>query len=226
MVWRLMMTVLRTAGALILIWPVSAFLVVAPVAAAGTNLELAPRLNLVGGSGRPSNDILGFGVGLQRRLDNGWHLGFNVDYSPEFDFEEPYRIVGVRRQSGTPVVDAVGTMLLLTVIGEKRHALERPGWSFFWNVGGGIADVDMDDADGSAAGGGSFDIETDAGTEFVLLGGVGLMQRLGDNWSARYEFTYEYHEGGWDVRDRVSGNTGEIDDYDIYGLRIGMSRRF
>lgn len=217
---------LRTISVLVLIWPTSAVLPVEAAAASGMNLELAPRLNIVGGSGRPTNDILGFGVGLQRRLNNGWHLGLNIDYSPEFDFEEPERIVGVRRQSGTPVVDAVGSMLMLTVIGEKRHALARPGWSFFWNVGGGIADVDLDAADGSAAGGGSFDIETDAGTEFVLLGGVGLLQRLGDTWSARYEFTYEYHEGGWDVRDRVSGNTGEIDDYDIYGLRVGMSRRF
>ncbi len=191
-----------------------------------TAFELSPRLNIVGGSGRPTNDILGFGVALQRRLDNGWIIGFNVDYSPEFDFEEPNRIVGIRRESGSGEVDAVGTMLMLTVVGEQRYSLERPGWSAFWQIGGGIAEIDMDDADGPVQGGGSFDIETDVDTELILLAGTGFIQAIGERWSARYELTYEYHAGGWDLRDRVSGNTGEIDDYDIYGLRLGLIRRF
>ncbi len=186
--------------------------------------EITPRLNIVGGSGRPTNDILGFGVALQRRLDNGWYLGFNVDYSPAFDFEEPYLILDIPR--APEIVDAEGTMLLLTVVGERRYPLKRPGWIGFWNLGGGIAEVDLEDVDGQRGDGGRFDIETDAGSEWILVAGAGFLQRLGPGWSARYELTFEYHIADWDLRDRVNGITGEIDDYDIYGLRIGVSRQF
>lgn len=185
--------------------------------------EITARFNIIGSSGRPTNDVLGFGFTLHRKLSDDWYLGFNLDHSPEFDFERPSRIVGI---SSVGEVDAIGTMTMLTVVGERRYALASEGWTGFWNLGAGINEVDLDDADGDVEGGGSYDIETDVDTEFVLLGSAGWMQQIGENWSARYAFTAELHSSDWDVRDKNSASTGSIDDYELYGLRIGMTYRF
>ncbi len=166
-------------------------------AADRADYELTSRLNIVGSSGKPTNDILGFGFTLHRRLNDDWHVGFNLDYSPEFDFERPAEIVDIKSDLE---IDAVGTMLMVTVVGERRYALEDDGWTGFWNLGAGFAEIDMDDADGAIRGGGTYDIETDIDTEFILIGNVGFIQRVGKHWSARYTFSAEHHSGGWDVR--------------------------
>ena len=185
--------------------------------------EISGRLNIVGSYGTPTNDVLGYGFSVHRRLNDDWFLGVNLEHSPEFDFEIPSRIVGIR---GTEQVDAVGSMTLLTVVAERRYLMESQKWSWFWNLGGGIAVVDMDDADGDRVGGGTYEIKTSADTELVIVGNLGLIQHLGKNWSARYELTSELHSASWDVEDRISGATGDIDDYEILGLRVGMTYGF
>jgi len=189
----------------------------------GGQYELTGRLNLVGSSGKPTNDVLGYGIAIHRRINDDWYLGINFDHSPEFDFERPAEILDIKSDSE---IDAVGTMTMLSVIAERRFALDSDSWSGFWNLGAGINDIDMDDADGAIRGGGTYDIETDIDTELILLGGVGLLQQIGENWTGRYQLTAEHHSGDWDIRDRISGATGKIDDYAIYGLRIGLSYRF
>jgi hypothetical protein len=62
--------------------------------------------------------------------------------------------------------------------------------------------------------------------EFIFIAGFGALQSLGKNWSARYEATAESHQGGWDMTENVSGNTGKIDEYGIYGIRLGMTYQF
>ena len=79
---------------------------------------------------------------------------------------------------------------------------------------------------GPVEGGGTFDIETNTDTELIVLGSLGAIQRLGENWSIRYTATAELHDADWKVRDRMSGNTGSISDYNIYGIRVGMTYRF
>ena len=188
----------------------------------GADYELTTRLNIVGTSGKPTNDILGFGFALHRKLSEDWYLGFNLDHSPEFDFEEPSNLVDVR---STEVVDAVGSMLMITVVAERRY-VQSDDWTLFWQAGGGFAEIDMDNAEGDVVGGGTYDIETDIDTELIIIAGVGALQNLSKNWSARYEFTAESHQGGWDLTENVSGNTGKIDEYGIYGIRLGMTYLF
>ncbi len=156
-------------------------------------------------------------------MTDHWYLEINLEHSPVFDFEVPATIVGI---ASAEEVDAVGSMTLLTVVGERRYRLESEGLSWFWNLGAGIAEVDMDDAEGPRVGGGVYNIETDVDTEFVGVGNLGLIQRLGESWSARYALAAEMHNANWDVRDRISGNTGDIVDYEVLGLRIGMTYRF
>jgi len=185
--------------------------------------ELSARLNIVGANGTPSNDILGFGVILHRKLSDDWYLGVSLENATDFDVERPNEELDIDSESET---DALGTMNMITVVAERRYALGSDAWTGFWNLGGGIADIDIDDADGDVEGGGRFDIEIEADTEYVLIGNVGAMQQLGEHWSARYEATLEQHFADWKVTDRVSGRTDSYDDYTVYGLRVGLNYRF
>ncbi len=189
----------------------------------GAEYELSGRLNIVGANGTPSNDILGFGVILHRKLSDDWYLGFSLENATDFDVERPNEELDIDSVSET---DALGTMNMFTVVAERRYMLGAEGWIGFWNLGAGIADIDVDDADGDVEGGGTFDIKIDADTEFVLIGSVGALQRLGEHWSARYEATLEQHFADWEIEDRVSGRTDSYDDYTVYGLRVGLNYRF
>jgi hypothetical protein len=192
---------------------------------AGSNkqYELSGRLNIVGANGTPSNDILGFGVILHRKLSDEWYLGFSLDNSTDFDVERSNEELNI---DSVGEVDGLGTMNMVTVVAERRYMLDSEGWIGFWNLGGGIADIDVEDADGNVKGGGTFDIEIDADTETVLIGSVGALQRLGEHWSARYEATLEHHLADWEIKDKVSGKTDSYDDYTVYGLRVGLNYRF
>lgn len=201
-------------------------LILTPVgspAASSGEYELSGRLNIVGASGKPSNDIPGFGFILHRKLSDDWYLGFSFENATDFDVERPNEQLDIDSVSET---DNLGTMNMFAVVAERRYALESEGWIGFWNLGAGIADIDIDDADGDVEGGGRFDIEIEADTETVLIGSAGLLQRLGEQWSARYEATLEQHFADWKIKDKVSGRTDSFDDYTVFGLRIGMNYRF
>jgi len=188
------------------------------------DLELSAHLNLVGSSGKPTNDVLGVGVVLHQKISEGWYLGYGLDYSSKFDFERPNNLLDIKSETET---DAVGSMTMVSLVAERRFELEADGWSGFWNLGAAFNEVDLDNAEGNIrGGGGTFDIETDVDTEFVLLGSAGWMQQIGKNLSARYTLAAEHHSGDWDVRDVVSGATGKIGDYALYGLRVGLTYRF
>jgi len=217
------MTIYRFKAARILL--VCALTTTAPYLQAETDgmYELSGHLNIVGANGTPSNDILGFGVILHRKLSDEWYLGFGLDIAPEFDVERPNDELDIDSVSET---DALGIMNMFTVVAERRYALDSKDWVGFWNLGVGIADIDVDDADGDVKGGGRFDIKIDADTETVLIGSVGAMQRLGEHWSARYEATIEQHFADWKIEDRVTGRTDSYDDYLVAGVRLGLNYRF
>lgn len=201
-------------------------LIIAPMtlaAADDSRYELSGRLNLVGATGQPSNDILGYGLMLHRQLNDDWYLGISIEHSPEFDVERPNELLDIGSVSET---DAIASMTMLTAVAERRYALDSSNWIGFWNLGLGVADIDIDNGEGDIEGGGRFDIKVDADTETIVLGGIGLMQRLGENWSARYELGVERHLADWKVTDEVSGATGSYDDYTVSGVRLGLNYRF
>ena len=76
------------------------------------------------------------------------------------------------------------------------------------------------------SGGGTYNIEANADAEFLLLLDAGWMQQIGKQWSARFAFSYEHHFAEWEFGDTVSGAKDTIDDYHLYGLRIGLNYRF
>ncbi len=217
------MNILRFESSLILL--ACGLAMAAPHVQAETdgNYEVSGHLNIVGASGKPSNDILGFGVVVHRKLSDDWYLGFSFENATDFDVERPNEEIDIKSVSET---DALATMNMFTLVAERRYALDSQNWTGFWSLGGGIADIDIDNATGDARGGGRFDIEIEADTEYVLLGGVGALQKLGEHWSARYEATLEQHFADWKIKDKVSGKTGSYGDYTVYGLRLGLNYQF
>ena len=196
------------------------------IASDSGGMELGGRLNIVGSDGTPTNDMLGYGLIGHYHLSNNWYLGLTLDISPEFDFEHTAAVVGVIQDPAVKVIDAVGTSSALTGFIERRYPGASGNFLWFWNVGAGFANVDFDNVTGPVQGGGTFDISTSAETEILLTGSVGLQQRIDENWSARYTFSLDQHFADWTVTDSVSGNTAKIDDYAIYGIRLGMNYRF
>lgn len=189
--------------------------------------EVGLRANVVLAKGEPSNDIPGFGIISRHRLNDEWWLGFDLNVSNKFDFERPWKSVGLRQGEGE-TIDAVGSSVMLSVLAERRHASAGSNKTWFWNAGLGINSLDIEDVSGPTADGGTFDIKTDADIETVLLGGIGLLHRFSDSgrWSARYELAVEYRFADWKVEDRVSGNTGKIDSYHTIGPRFGLNYMF
>ena len=192
----------------------------------GEFVSITPRLNLVGSSGKPTNDILGFGLIGHYQYSKEWYLGVAIDHSPEFDFEKTAQRVGLQQDSNVADIDAIGSHLMISAFAERRYPNSSGDIEYFWSLGAGINDIDMDDVKGPLEGGGNFDISTETDTELVIVSSIGLQQKINENWSARYAFSLDHHFADWKVKDNISGNTGSIGDYGIYGLRLGLGYQF
>lgn len=79
--------------------------------------EMSGHLNIVGASGKPSNDILGLGVIVHRKLSDEWYLGVSLENATDFDVERPNEELNIDSASET---DALGTMNMITVVAERR----------------------------------------------------------------------------------------------------------
>ena len=109
--------------------PLLFVLTIAPMtlsAADDSRYELSGRLNLMGATGDPTNDILGFGFMLHRQLSDDWYLGISIEHSSEFDVERPNELFDIDSVSET---DAVGSMTILTAVAERRYAMESSNWT-------------------------------------------------------------------------------------------------
>jgi hypothetical protein len=206
---------LTTASLLALLIPVAGH-------AQDDRFDFGVRFNALAGDGEPSNDMLGAGIYGHYRLNKNWLVGAGLDFS-DFDFERPHKIIGI-----TPVAttDADASSTTVSVWIERRY--DRPGKRFgwFWTAGAGFSSVDVDDITGPTAGGGTFNITTDADTETLLLGSVGLRYRFAQKWTWQGALRIEQHFADWKVFDRVSGRVDTVDDYTVKGLHFGVERSF
>lgn len=215
-------------------WRVAAVVLVASMSLAGAAPAQSPgesdrnfglRLDIVGGSGKPANDILGAGLFGHYRLNDRWWLGLALDHSPGFDVERPYEFLGLRGAGDEEEVDADGTMTSLLAWIERVY--ERPGrMEWFWGVGGGAATVDVDDITGPLAGGGSYAIANDVGTELIATASGGLRLKFGARWAFELALRLDQHFTDWTVTDRVSGRSAQLDDYLVKGGHLGLLYRF
>lgn len=194
-----------------------------PSTAADGKFDFGFRTDLGLGSGVPTNDIVGYSLYGHYKLNDRWNVGFGFDHSPEFDFEGTPAILELT----TPEVsDAKGTSI--TVSGWIERVYQRPEGHFewFWNAGLGLNSVDMKDVAGPLAGGGTYDIKTDTGSEFQAMVGVGARRWFGDSWGLELAIHRDQHFADWKLTDRVSAATGTINDYSINTINFGFLKKF
>jgi len=185
--------------------------------------QLGVRGNVITAGGEPANDILSFGLFARFRLTESWLLGVAVDQA-EYDFEVPTRVLGLVQPP--EVIDAIVSSTILSALIEREHGGSASSLVFFWGGGLGVALLEVDDAAGPLAGGGTFDITTDASSEVIASGFAGLRWRPGSRFFLELAGRVDHHLSEWDVEDRVSGRTGTTDDYTGYGAHLGLGFRF
>ena len=187
--------------------------------------DLGLRADVMAGDGEPTNDVLGFGLFGHFPLNERWSIGVALDHSPEFDVERTAQILGFE-QSGDEEdeIDSKGTSTTLSAWIERVYG-DRFQW--LWGAGGGISDVEVDPLEGMRPDGTPFRVETDAGTEFLLVANGGFRYWFGgEKWALSTEIRLEQRFGGWELREVNRGDTAEVDDYLLTGIHFGLSRRF
>jgi hypothetical protein len=187
--------------------------------------DLGVRLDLSLADGEPANDIPGYGLVGHWRPSERWAIGFAVDLA-EYDFEEPAKLLGIAQDPTVQVVDAKADGTTVSVWFERTLGVAGPRGHWFWGAGVGFASIDVPDARGPVAGGGTFDVETDAGTEIVASVLGGRRFRFGERAALDFTLHLDQHFADWQVRDRVSGRTGSVDDYFTYGGNLAFVLSF
>ena len=193
-----------------------------PSLAADGKFDLGFRTDLGLGSGKPSNDIIGFSLFGHYRLNDLWGVGFAIDHSPEFDFERTPEALGLATSQAD---DAKGTSTTLSGWLERLYRRPEGQFEWFWNAGIGFNSVDMKDLSGTLVSGDAYDITTDAGGEFQMMFGVGARRWFGSGWGLELALHHDLHSADWKLTDRVSGATGTISDYSVNTINLGFLKK-
>lgn len=190
--------------------------------------DLGFRANVIGADGEPTNDIPSVGLYGRYRLDDHWRLGVGVDYSSKFDVERPHEFLGLvgDPESGESEIDAHATSTNLLAWIERAYGAPETRLEWFWSLGGGVGVVDVDALSGPLAGGGSYEIVEDVGTELLAMGMGGLRVRLAKAWTFEAALRLEQHFTDWVVTDLQSGASISLDDYLVRGVHLGIGYRF
>jgi hypothetical protein len=182
------------------------------------------RANVLGGTGEPTNDVLGAGVQADLSLRDGWFVGAAIDVSPEFDVERIAGLVGLEQDPDVKVIDATGSSTVLVGWVGRSYPRRRIEW--FWTAGAGLNAVEIDDASGPLADGGTFDVSGDAGTEMLIATSGGVRWQIGERWRSEVALRLQHHFADWSLQDSVSGATASVDDYTLKGIHLGFVYRF
>lgn len=193
---------------------------------AGSRWDLGYRGGVQLGDGEPSNDIpTPVGVFARYRLNEDWLLHGAIEHGAG-DFETPHELLGIAQDPAEADIDADTTWTSVMLWAEREYTWPDSRNELFWLAGGGFSSVDADDASGPVAGGGTFNVESDVGTELLASVGGGYRRRLGESWALEALVRYDYHLTDWEIRDTVSAVTGSVDDYNTWALLFGLSYRF
>jgi hypothetical protein len=190
-----------------------------------SRFDFGVRAVVMLGDGVPANDIPGYGIFGHYRLSDRWKLGFAVD-TAEYDFETPARILGLEQSRDEGAIDSLAESTTFSAWIERTFGRPEGRTEWFLGAGLGFATMDIPDAAGPLENGGRFDIQTEADTEIIaqLLGGV--RRRFGQRWALEFALRNDQHFADWQLRDRVSGRTGAIDDYRAWGGHLGVTFGF
>jgi hypothetical protein len=187
--------------------------------------DLGLRFIVGAGNGEPANDMMGRGVFARYRLDADWLLGGAVDEFV-FDFEGPAALLGLQQSLAVDTIDTDATRTSITIWAERELGGDDRWLQPFALFGGGVGLMDADDVTGPLEGGGTFDITTDPGTEFLLFAGLGVRARLARHVTLEVAARADYHLADWKLLDRVSNREAKIGSYHAIGGYVGLTWRF
>lgn len=188
--------------------------------------DIGYRAGVALGKGEPSNDLpIAGNLFVRRRFNQDWALSAWIE-SASGDFEQPAKVVGLVQDPNVADIDADLSVLTLGLAGERTFLSSDGGAQLYGLLGVGFSSIDADDTSGPLAGGGTFDITTDAGSEILGSLGLGYRQPLWKRLSFEALVRYDRHFADWEVRDTISGNTGSIDDYSTWAFLVGLSYSF
>jgi hypothetical protein len=194
----------------------------ANAAAQDPRFDAGGRLVILLGDGVPANDMVGFGVLGRWHWRDHWYLGVALDQT-EFDYERPNDVLGI---PSAEEIDGKFDFARLSGWIERRFDDEDRGWSAAWRAGLGYASVSTEDVRGPTAGGGSWDIATNASDEVHAMLALGAKRYFGESFFLEGALHLEHHLTDYDLVDRVSGRTGQIGSQTPWGVSIGVSYRF
>lgn len=190
-----------------------------------SKFEVGFRANVLLGDGVPSNDILGLGVISRYRLDDGWFVGLGLD-KYEFDFERPWRIVGIEQDPAADVIDALADSTVFSGSLGRLYNETDHGFDWFWTLGLGYSSPNVDDVSGPTDTGGIFDLAFDVGNEIHLMASVGTSYNFSSTWSTTFAARVEHHFMDVLITDRVSGDTAKVESQSPKGAYLSLNYRF
>lgn len=191
--------------------------------------DLGLRCDVLSADDPPADYILGLGVYGRYPVNERWRVGLGIDRS-EFDFESPQLVAGLPADSDGGGADARASFTTLSIWIERAYDTSS-GRDWFWTVGFGGSLVDIASVSGPLEGGGTYAVSTnidgELGVEEVILSvGGGLRQRVGSRSSVELALRADRHIADWEVVDQISGASGRLDDFLVWGVSMGWSFQF
>jgi len=190
-----------------------------------SKFDVGLRGNVLLGDGTPANDILGAGVMARYRLNNGWFIGAGID-SYTFDYERPWKILGLRQDPNIATIDASADNTVFSGSFGRLYNETNHGFDWFWTMGVGFASPNVDDLGGPTDTGGAFDITFDVGNEIHLMATLGTSYNFSESWSTSFSARIEHHFMDVLITDNVSGNTTKLDSQSPIGAFFSLHYRF
>jgi len=196
-----------------------------PAVADDAKNQFGVRANVLVGSGKPANDILGAGLIAFRYRDDGWFYGGSID-NYAYDFERPASYVGLAQDSNVDVIDADGSNTVIAGFLGREYDADDGGFRWFWTAGIGLGFADVDDVSGPTDTGGTFDLTFKVDTEVHVMGTLGAGYDFSPKWSTTLSTRLEHHFMSIQITDQVTGNTASIDSQTVMGAYLSLNYRF
>jgi opacity protein-like surface antigen len=188
---------------------------------------IGARAGVNAGDGEPANDIPTYGLLGRYRVRGPWLVGLALDWA-NFDFEQPGNLINV---DPVGVVDATIDSTSVTAWGEYEFRLKGDGLIRrlrpFVGAGVGVAFLsDDDNLSGATETGGTYDFDISGGTEIVPGALAGVRIDVTRNVVFEVGGRYDFHVTELQIRDNVSGNSADVDDYSTFGGYVALLFRF
>lgn len=184
---------------------------------AGANVYL-----LFGSVGTRTGDVGGYGGFVRYHYNDHWVQRVGVDFY-RYDLETPIDATEIN-DTGDPVDS-------LTIVWRFHTDLEyhfRPGmkWDPYFAGGVGYYSIHAPDIDGPTPGGGRYELEIDTPGTVGLMAAAGSDWRIGNALSLGLVAMFQQTFADYEVKEKISGETGTINPFAVVGVTAPLTVHF